>query len=273
MSGPRAELLGVLESWVEEEREISGVPLQSAAQPRRCTLRERKEAPEPASRLKVRGGQARSPARGVAPSAVCLLSTLPSPSAGPPCCSSRAPPSPCVSTGGGCASSTLLCLLVLCAQDTPDPWQGLDPFDSPDSKPFRKGNAESMAPGHRGWGAGIPGLSGGWGSRACGHGLGPGLWLCSGTACLPPGRPYSVPPRVEEAPGQKRKRKGAVKLQDFHQWYLAACAWGPGPGVAVGLGLAPADPVFLQMPTTLTAGSPGERALPLQVSLGLFEGG
>ncbi|CAI9165701.1 unnamed protein product [Rangifer tarandus platyrhynchus] len=87
-------------------------PEQSAAQPRRCTLRERKEAPEPASRLK----------------------------------------------------------------DTPDPWQGLDPFDSPDSKPFRKG------------------------------------------------RPYSVPPRVEEAPGQKRKRKGAVKLQDFHQWYLAAYA-------------------------------------------------
>ncbi|XP_055251466.1 condensin-2 complex subunit H2 isoform X2 [Moschus berezovskii] len=87
-------------------------PEQSAAQPRRCTLRERKEAREPASRL----------------------------------------------------------------QDTPDPWQGLDPFDSPDSKPFRKG------------------------------------------------RPYSVPPRVEQAPGQKRKRKGAVKLQDFHQWYLAAYA-------------------------------------------------
>ncbi|OWK04021.1 NCAPH2, partial [Cervus elaphus hippelaphus] len=129
-------------------------PEQSAAQPRRCTLRERKEAPEPASRLK----------------------------------------------------------------DTPDPWQGLDPFDSPDSKPFRKG------------------------------------------------RPYSVPPRVEEAPGQKRKRKGAVKLQDFHQWYLAACAWGPGPGVAVGLSLAPADPVFLQMPTTLTAGGPGERALPSQAA-------
>ncbi|XDB51107.1 PREDICTED: condensin-2 complex subunit H2 isoform X1 [Capra hircus] len=135
-------------------------PEQSAAQPRRCTLRERKEVPEPASRL----------------------------------------------------------------QDTPDPWQGLDPFDSADSKPFRKGNAAGMAPGHRGWGLDSPGLSGGWGSTACGHGDGPGLWLCSGTACLPPGRPYSVPPRVEEAPGQKRKRKGAVKLQDFHQWYLAAYA-------------------------------------------------
>ncbi|XP_055413304.1 condensin-2 complex subunit H2 isoform X3 [Bubalus kerabau] len=75
VSGPRAELLGGLESWVEEERGIPGVPFQSVAQPRRYTLRERKEAPEPASRLK----------------------------------------------------------------DTPDPWQGLDPFDSPDSKPFRKG--------------------------------------------------------------------------------------------------------------------------------------
>ncbi|KAM9071997.1 condensin-2 complex subunit H2 isoform 3-T3 [Megaptera novaeangliae] len=87
-------------------------PEQSAAQPRRCALRERREALEPASRL----------------------------------------------------------------QETPDPWQGLDPFDSLDSKPFRKG------------------------------------------------RPYSVPPCVEEAPGQKRKRKAAVKLQDFHQWYLAAYA-------------------------------------------------
>ncbi|XP_030711327.2 condensin-2 complex subunit H2 isoform X3 [Globicephala melas] len=87
-------------------------PEQSAAQPRRCALRERREALEPASRLK----------------------------------------------------------------ETPDPWQGLDPFDSLDAKPFRKG------------------------------------------------RPYSVPPSVEEAPGQKRKRKGTVKLQDFHQWYLAAYA-------------------------------------------------
>lgn len=38
------------------------------------------------------------------------------------------------------------------------------------------------------------------------------------------GRPYSVPVCVEEAPGQKRKRKGPAKLQDFHQWYLAAYA-------------------------------------------------
>ncbi|XP_037016082.2 condensin-2 complex subunit H2 isoform X6 [Artibeus jamaicensis] len=38
------------------------------------------------------------------------------------------------------------------------------------------------------------------------------------------GRPYSVPACVEEAPGQKRKRKGAAKLQDFHQWYLATYA-------------------------------------------------
>ncbi|XP_012590527.1 PREDICTED: condensin-2 complex subunit H2 [Condylura cristata] len=38
------------------------------------------------------------------------------------------------------------------------------------------------------------------------------------------GRPYSVPPCAEEAPGQKRKRKGASRLQDFHQWCLAAYA-------------------------------------------------
>ncbi|XP_009215874.1 condensin-2 complex subunit H2 isoform X2 [Papio anubis] len=63
-----------------------------------------------------------------------------------------------------------------CVKETPEPWQSLDPFDSLESKPFKKG------------------------------------------------RPYSVPPCVEEAPGQKRKRKGAAKLQDFHQWYLAAYA-------------------------------------------------
>lgn len=61
-------------------------------------------------------------------------------------------------------------------QETPDPWQSLDPFDSLDSKLFQKG------------------------------------------------KPYSVPPGVEEPPGQKRKRKGATKLQDFHQWYMAAYA-------------------------------------------------
>ncbi|KAM6162870.1 condensin-2 complex subunit H2 isoform 2-T2 [Erethizon dorsatum] len=61
-------------------------------------------------------------------------------------------------------------------KEAPDPWQSLDPFDSLDSKPFKKG------------------------------------------------KPYSVPTRVEETPGQKRKRKGAAKLQDFHQWYLAAYA-------------------------------------------------
>ncbi|XP_016067170.1 PREDICTED: condensin-2 complex subunit H2 isoform X3 [Miniopterus natalensis] len=61
-------------------------------------------------------------------------------------------------------------------KETPDPWQSLDPFNSLDSKPFKKG------------------------------------------------RPYSVPACVEEAPGQKRKRKGATKLQDFHQWYLATYA-------------------------------------------------
>ncbi|XP_037701394.1 condensin-2 complex subunit H2 isoform X1 [Choloepus didactylus] len=43
------------------------------------------------------------------------------------------------------------------------------------------------------------------------------------------GRPYSVPPCVEEAPGQKRKRKGAARLQDFRQWCLAAYADGRKP--------------------------------------------
>ncbi|XP_060244807.1 condensin-2 complex subunit H2 isoform X3 [Meriones unguiculatus] len=61
-------------------------------------------------------------------------------------------------------------------QETPDPWQSLDPFDSLDFKLFQKG------------------------------------------------KPYSVPSCVEETPGQKRKRKGITKLQDFHQWYLAAYA-------------------------------------------------
>ncbi|XP_015980811.1 condensin-2 complex subunit H2 isoform X2 [Rousettus aegyptiacus] len=61
-------------------------------------------------------------------------------------------------------------------KETPDPWESLDPFNSLDARPFKKG------------------------------------------------RPYSVPACVEEAPGQKRKRKGSAKLQDFHQWYLAAYA-------------------------------------------------
>uniref|UniRef100_A0A286XQP4 Condensin-2 complex subunit H2 n=1 Tax=Cavia porcellus TaxID=10141 RepID=A0A286XQP4_CAVPO len=61
-------------------------------------------------------------------------------------------------------------------KEASDPWQSLDPFDSLDSKPFKKG------------------------------------------------KPYSVPTCVEETPGQKRKRKGSTKLQDFHQWYLAAYA-------------------------------------------------
>ncbi|KAM6216526.1 condensin-2 complex subunit H2 [Rhynchocyon petersi] len=38
------------------------------------------------------------------------------------------------------------------------------------------------------------------------------------------GQPFSVPSCVEETPGQKRKRKCAAKLQDFHQWCLAAYA-------------------------------------------------
>uniref|UniRef100_A0A8C2LIZ6 Condensin-2 complex subunit H2 n=1 Tax=Cricetulus griseus TaxID=10029 RepID=A0A8C2LIZ6_CRIGR len=45
-----------------------------------------------------------------------------------------------------------------------------------------------------------------------------------GSKLFQKGKPNSVPPRVEEPPGQKHKRKGAAKLQDFHQWYLAAYA-------------------------------------------------
>uniref|UniRef100_A0A8C7ADT2 Condensin-2 complex subunit H2 n=1 Tax=Neovison vison TaxID=452646 RepID=A0A8C7ADT2_NEOVI len=101
-------------------------------------------------------------------------------------CTGLCSAAPGVRVGIPSAPRPLQCLLVLCAQETPDPWQSLDPFDSLDSKPFKKG------------------------------------------------RPFSVPPCVEEVPGQKRKRKGAAKLQDFHQWYLAACEWtgsawaGPG---------------------------------------------
>uniref|UniRef100_A0A6I8NU63 Condensin-2 complex subunit H2 n=1 Tax=Ornithorhynchus anatinus TaxID=9258 RepID=A0A6I8NU63_ORNAN len=57
-----------------------------------------------------------------------------------------------------------------------DPWQSLDPFDSPEDKPFKKG------------------------------------------------KPYSVPHHVAESPGNKRKRRGPSKLQDFHQWYMTTYA-------------------------------------------------
>lgn len=51
-----------------------------------------------------------------------------------------------------------------------------------------------------------------------------------------------MPACVEEAPGQKRKRKGATKLQDFHQWYLATCAWACRAGAGTGAGLGRALP-------------------------------
>lgn len=86
-----------------------------------------------------------------------------------------------------------------------------------------------------------------------------------------------MPACLEEVPGQKRKRKGAAKLQDFHQWYLATCEWvcgtGQGQGRKMqrgrkGLGLVPDNPVPLQMLTMLIAGGSGKRARPLQVRLG-----
>lgn len=75
------------------------------------------------------------------PFAVPIFGATSSPTIGPP---------PWVShLGAGCVSSTShVCLSS--AQETPDPWQGLDPFDSLDSKPFRKGN----------WGRGTPWVSG-----------------------------------------------------------------------------------------------------------------
>lgn len=39
---------------------------------------------------------------------------------------------------GACPHFLGVCLYS--AQETPDPWQSLDPFDSLDSKPFKKGN-------------------------------------------------------------------------------------------------------------------------------------
>lgn len=75
----------------------------------------------------------------------------------------------------------------------PDPWQSLDPFDSTDSKLFKKG------------------------------------------------RPFSVPPYLEEVPGQKRKKKGAPKLQNFHQWYLAVYANNADSNKSQRKGLSFAD--------------------------------
>lgn len=66
------------------------------------------------------------------------------------------------------APRSLQCLLVLCAQETPDPWQSLDPFDSLDSKPFKKGN---WVEGHLPW-ASVDGLSG---APVVGEG---GLYTC-----------------------------------------------------------------------------------------------
>lgn len=81
-----------------------------------------------------------------------------------------------------------------------------------------------------------------------------------------------MPACVEEAPGQKRKRKGTTKLQDFHQWYLATCAWAYR-GRAWHRGGAGSDPAhqtltLVQMLTMPTVAGADERAHPLQVRLG-----
>lgn len=127
------------------------------------------------------------------------------------------------------------CLPVLFAQETPDPWESLDPFNSLDARPFKKGNwveegylqlvsrLALLGPERR-VGCALYARAAWWGLCSCG--------ICPDTVGVSPGRPYSVPACVEEAPGQKRKRKGSAKLQDFHQWYLAACEWHAGPGRA-----------------------------------------
>lgn len=150
MSGPRSRAAGGLGSWVEEEGRSQVFPLQSAAQPRRCALRGRKAR---GARIQAAGEGGRpGDERGWgAPSAVRLLSTLPPPALG--LLLQLQVPLPELSTRGGCVSSTLLCLSI--AQDTPDPWQGLDPFDSPDSKPFQEGHLAARA-----WPLGTGG--GGW---------------------------------------------------------------------------------------------------------------
>lgn len=100
--------------------------------------------------------------------AVRLLSTLPPPALGRPAAAPGCPLPVRLDLGG---ARTLHSPVSACAQDTPDPWQGLDPFDSPDSKPFRKGNAAGTAPGHQGVGAGLTqllwrlGLQGLWARR------------------------------------------------------------------------------------------------------------
>lgn len=39
-----------------------------------------------------------------------------------------------------CSPLLPLSVCLYCAQEASDPWQSLDPFDSLDSKPFKKGN-------------------------------------------------------------------------------------------------------------------------------------
>lgn len=134
------------------------------------------------------------------------------------------------------------CLLVLFAQESPDPWESLDPFNSLDSRPFKKGN---WVEDYFHLVSGLALLGPKWWVRCAPYPWAAWWGLCSRGICpdtigVSSGRPYSVPACVEEAPGQKRKRKGGAKLQDFHQWYLAACEWPAGLGRVGGRGPSPA---------------------------------
>lgn len=186
-------------------------------------------------------------------------------------------------------------LLVLCAQETPDPWQSLDPFDSLDSKPFKKGNWVGTPPLTLPWPILLEyGVVGGSGlctpipwlletAPACpqvGHTLCPPVWRrlqdrsargkalpsyrTSTSGTWPPVSAWwagvgQLAPVLGPGQGWWR-REGQCSFLTL----LAVPGWWGGPG----LGLVLVDQVSLQMLTTPTAGGPGEKAQLLQVRQG-----
>ncbi|KAM5250602.1 condensin-2 complex subunit H2 isoform 7-T8 [Hipposideros larvatus] len=175
-----AELPEVTDPKVSLQPQEPRSPQQSTAQPKRCTLRERPQVPEPLSQLK----------------------------------------------------------------ETPDPWQSLDPFNSLESKPFKKGNwleghVQSGICGEACWGTTggelCPVPAGAWQghaplpeTRSVCHQVGP-------TLCLPAWRRL-----------QDRNARGRVPPSCRTS---TSGTWPP-------------------MPTTLTSEDADERASPLLVRLG-----